>query len=236
MTGPGPRLMPTQAPPTMNGTVPVSSALSGLSTRTRPKGYVALAVALIVGLGALGYYFYTDAGAKTAVVVAAQDVPVGHLISRQDLTTTEVAGGVTAVAGGNLSSLLGQHASVTILKDTLVQRAMVTNGSTVMAGQSLVGVAVVPGQIPSSGLAPGDKVQVLQLPDKGASSGSGITPSPSSVAAGATLVQSATVFDVRANTTTAGGTLLTLVVPSADAFGVAQASNNGAIALVKVGG
>lgn len=237
MTGPGQRLMPQQAPPTMNGAGPGSSALSGLSTRTRPKGYAALAVALIIGLGALGYYFYTAAGAKTSVVVAAKDIPVGHTISRQDLTTTEVAGGVTAVAGGNLSSLLGQHASVKILKDTLVQRAMVTGGSTVKAGQSLVGVAAVPGQIPSSGLALGDKVQVLQLPDKGAnSSGSSTTPPSGSAAAGATLVQSATVFDVRANTTSAGGTLLTLLVPSADAFGVAQASNNGAIALVKVGG
>lgn len=219
----------------MNGTGPGSSPLAGLSTRTRPKGYAALAVALIVGFGALGYHFYTAAGAKTSVVVAAQDIPVGHTISRQDLTTTEVAGGVTAVAGGNLSSLLGQHASVKILKDTLVQRAMVTTGSTVTSGQSLVGVAVVPGQIPSSGLAPGDKVQVLQLPDKGASS-SGTTPTSGSAAAGATLVQSATVFDVRANPTSAGGTLLTLLVPAADAFGVAQASNNGAIALIKAGG
>jgi SAF domain len=233
MTGPGQRLMPQQAPPTTNGYRPGGVQGSPLSTRTRPKGYAALAVALIVGLGALGYYFYTTAGSKVAVVVAVQDIPVGHTITRDELSTVEVSGGVTAVAGGNLSSLVGQQAAVEILPNTLVQRSMVTTGSTVKAGQSLVGVAADPGQIPSSGLIPGDKVEVLQLSQKGTSS----APSSSgSAAAAAVLVPSATVYDVRPNTSTSGGTLLTLIVPSADSYGVAQASNNSLIALVKIGG
>jgi hypothetical protein len=231
MTGPGQRLMPQQAPPTTaNGHRPGLQG-TALPTRTRPKGYAALAVALIIGLGALGYHFYTTAGAKVSVVVAVKDIPVGHTIDRSDLRTTEVSGGVTAVGGGNLSSLIGQHAAVEILPNTLVQRAMVTNGSTVHSGQSLVGVAADPGQIPSSGLAPGDKVEVLQLPQKGTSGGSS-----GSAATQAVLVPSATVYDVRANPSTSGGTLLTLIVPSADSFGVAQASNNSLIALVKIGG
>ena len=230
MTGPGQRLMPQQATPSrLNGHRPGSVQAAGLSTRTRPKGYAALAVALIVGLGALGYYFYTTAGSKVAVVVATRDIPVGHTISRADLSTTQVSGGVTAVAGGHLSSLVGQHAAVEILPNTLVQRSMVTGGSTVKPGQSLVGVAADPGQIPSSGLVPGDRVEVLQLPQKG-TSGLG------SAAANAVLVPSATVYDVRPNTSTSGGTLLTLIVPAADSFGVAQASNSSLIALVKIGG
>ncbi len=231
-------MMPQQATPPMNGHRPGGLQAAALSTRTRPKGYAALAVALIVGLGALGYYFYTTAGAKVAVVVAVQDIPVGHTISRADLSTTEVSGGITAVAGANLSSLIGQHAAVEILPNTLVQRSMVTSGSTVGPGQSLVGVAADPGQIPSSGLEPGDKVQVLQLPQKGTTSGApnNSGSSTGSAAANAVLVPSATVYDVRLNTSSAGGTLLTLIVPSADSYGVAQASNNSLIALVKIGG
>lgn len=235
MTGPGQRLMPQQqtTPAAMNGHRTGLSAGSPLSTRTRPKGYAALAVALIIGLGALGYYFYTTAGSKVPVVVATHDIPVGQTISRSDLSTVEVSGAVTAVGAGNLSSLIGQHAAVEILPNTLVQRSMVTTGSTVKAGQSLVGVATLAGQIPSSGLAPGDKVQVLSLPQKN----TGAAPSTSSGAASAAvLVASATVFNVRANPTASGGTLLTLIVPSADAYGVAQASNNSLIALVKIGG
>jgi SAF domain len=192
-----------------------------------------LAVALIIGCGALGYYFYTTAGAKVPVVMATRDIPVGHTITRDDLTTVAVAGGVTAVAAANLSTLLGQQAAVEILPNTLVQRAMVTKDSGLAAGQGLVGLAAAPGQIPSSGLVPGDKVEVLQLPTKNAGPSSPSSGTPA--AAAAVLVPAATVYDVRANPSTSGGTLLTLVVPTAAAYGVAQASNNGLIALVKVG-
>jgi hypothetical protein len=205
---------------------------SGLSTRVRPKGYAALAVALLVGFGALGFWFYTSAGHKVPVVVAVRDIPLGHTIARGDLSTVEVAGGVTAVAGDHLSSLVGQTAAVAIVANTLVQRSMITTGSTLPAGAGLVGVAAAPGQIPSSGLSPGDTVEVLQLSQKGDA------PSASSpvVAGQAVLVKAATVFDVRANSSSSGGTLLTLVVPQTAAFGVAQASNAGLIALVTVGG
>lgn len=222
--------MPPAGAPKLNGHRPGGPG-SPLSTRTRPKGYAALAVALIIGLGALGYYFYTTAGAKVSVVVASHDISVGHTITRTDLSTVEVSGGVTAVGADNLRSLEGQSAAVGIKAHTPIQRSMVTTGSTLAAGQVLVGVAAAPGQIPSSGLIPGDKVEVLQLPDKNTSS----APSTSS-ASTAVLVPAATVYDVRPNPTSAGGTLLTLIVPSTAAFGVAQASNAQLIALVKVGG
>jgi len=225
--------MPQQTPPTMNGHRAGGLPAAALSTRSRPKGYLALAVALIVGLGALGYYFYTTAGSKTPVVVAVKDVPVGHTITRDDLGTVEVAGRVTAVAANHVDSLVGQQAAVEILADTLVQRAMVTTGSTVKPGEGLVGVSAAPGQIPSSGLNPGDKVDVLQLPVKGTTS----APSTSgSAASSSVLVKSATVYDVRADPASSGGTLLTLIVPQDAAFGVAQASNSALIALVLVGG
>ena len=233
MTGP-PRTVPTQAS-TANGHRNQPRLSTPLSTRTRPKGYAALAVALIVGCGALGYYFYTTAGAKVPVVMAKRDIPVGHTITRDDLTTVAVAGGVTAVAANNLSTLLGQHAAVEILPNTLVQRAMVTQSSGLARNQGLVGVAAAPGQIPSSGLVPGDKVEVLQLPTKNAAPSSPSSGGPAATAAAAVLVAVATVYDVRANPATSAGTLLTLVVPTVSAFGVAQASNDVLIAVVKVG-
>ena len=232
MTGPLQQRMPSAPPaaPSVNGSRPGKASQHGtqLPTRTRPKGYAALAVALLVGFGALGAWFYTSAGSKVPVVMAKNDIPVGHAIRRDDLTTVDVAGGVTAVGADHLSSLLGQRAAVEILPNTLVQRAMVTSGSPVAAGQGLVGVAAAPGQIPSSGLVPGDTVEVLQLPQKGVAA--------STSSASAVLVASATVFDVRPNTSSSGGTLLTLIVPTSAAFGVAQASNAGQIALVKLGG
>src|SRR4051794_41969298 len=99
MTGPGQRLLPQQTPPTMNGRRAGGLPAAALSTRSRPKGYLALAVALIVGLGALGYYFYTTAGSKTPVVVAGKDGPGGHTITRGGLGTGGGAGGVAAGGG-----------------------------------------------------------------------------------------------------------------------------------------
>lgn len=234
MTGPAQRMKPQQISAPTNGHRPGGVSGSPLTARTRPRGYAALAVALIIGLGALGYYLYTTAGSKVPVVVATRDIPVGHTITGADLGTVEVSGGVTAVAGGHLSSLLGQHAAVEIRPNTLVQRSMVTTGSTVKAGEGLVGVAAAPGQIPSSGLEPGDKVQVLSLPQKNNTAAS--SSATGSAASAAVLAPSATVYDIRANPSTAGGTLLTLIVPAGDAYGVAQASNSSLIALVEIGG
>jgi hypothetical protein len=228
MTDTGQRTMPRQSPPAANGHRAKLGLGSSLSTRQRPRGYAALAVALIVGLGALGYWFYSQAGAKVPVVVAVHDIHAGHVIARSDLSTVDVAGGVTAVAADHLSTLVGQTAAVEILPNTLVQQAMVTNSSPLTADQGLVGVATTPGQIPSSGLVPGDKVEVLALPEtNGSSSRSSASP---------VLVPSATVYDVRTNPSAAGGVLLTLVVPTSAAFAVESASNAGLIALVKVGG
>lgn len=237
MTGPLRQRTPSQAA-APNGHRPAPVAGSALSTRVRPRGYAALAVALIVGFGALGFWFYSSAGHKTPVVVAVRDIPVGHRITRDDLSTVEVSGGVTAVAGDHLSSLLGQPAAVAIQPNTLVQRSMVGAGASLPAGDGLVGVAAAAGQIPSSGLAPGDTVEVLQLTSKDAtpSDSSGVASGAGSDAASAVLVQSARVWDARGNSASAGGTLLTLVVPQSAAYAVAQASNAGLVALVKVGG
>jgi Flp pilus assembly protein CpaB len=235
MSGPLQQRVPTQAQQSPNSHWPTAGLAnpSTLSTKVRPKGYAALAVALLVGFGALGFWFYSSAGHKVPVVVATKDIPVGHTITRDELSTVEVSGGVTAVAGDHLSSLVGLSAAVEILPNTLVQRSMVTSGSTLPAtGDGLVGVSAAPGQVPSSGLSPGDKVEVLQLPQKGVASSS---PS-GDTSTQAVLVKSATVYDVRPNTSSSGGMLLTLVVPQDAAYGVAQASNAGSIALVKVGG
>jgi flagella basal body P-ring formation protein FlgA len=99
-----------------------------LPTRQRRPGLVALAIALIVGLAALGMYLYQQAGAKTPVLVVAREVPAGHVVARADLTAVSVAGPVTAVAAGHIDSVVGQTAAVDLLPNMLVQRSMLTRG------------------------------------------------------------------------------------------------------------
>jgi hypothetical protein len=180
---------------------------------------------LIVGLGVLGYWFYAQAAAKVPVLMAAREIPAGHVITSSDLTTVDVAGGVTAVAASHQSEVVGHTAAVAILPRTPVQLAMLATGSTLPAGQALVGVATAPGQIPSAGLAPGDTVVVLRLPQKTAAASSVSSPA----------LATATVYDARPDPAVEGGTLLTLVAPKTAAYPITAASDAGLIALVKVG-
>jgi hypothetical protein len=214
---------------TGHGALPVGRVGAPLPIRQKRPGYAALAVVLIVGLAALGAYFYSQAGKKVPVVVVTTRVPVGHTIERSDLSTVQVAGDVTAIGGANLNSVVGETAVVELLPNTLLQRAMVTSAPALTSSAAQVGVAVSPGQIPADGLNPGDTVQVLQLPVKNSASSSAVTAAPS------VLAEDATVYSSTSDPSRSGGTLLTLVVPRSAAGAVAVASNAGLIALIRVG-
>lgn len=200
-----------------------------LPVRQKRPGYAAIAIVLIVGLGALGAYFYSKAGEKTPVVVVTKDVPPGHRIARDDLSTVNVAGGVTAIAGSHLDSVVGQVAAVELLPNTLLQRAMVTSASPLPAGSSMVGVELKPGQMPAAGVTDGARVQVLQLPNKNTTSASS-SPQNATV-----LATSATVYDSASDPSQTGGMLITLIVSSDEAAPIAAAASAGLVALVQVG-
>lgn len=199
-----------------------------LPTRQKRPGLAALAIVLMVGLAALGAYFYTKAGQKTPVVEVVKHVPVGHVITRDDLSTLDVAGGVTAIAGSHLDSVVGKVAAVELLPNTLLQRAMVSDSSPFPAGSAMVGVELKPGQLPATGVNVGGSVQVLSLPSKDISAAKAGGQSPT------VLVDSAVVYATAPDPSATGGWLVTLVVPKADAAAIAAASSAGLVALVQV--
>ena len=57
-----------------------------------------------------------------------------QVISRSDLSTVDVAGDITAIAGANLESVVGERAAVALLPGTLLQRSMVTDADPIPAG------------------------------------------------------------------------------------------------------
>lgn len=205
--------------------VNVASLRLPLATRQRKPGYIALAVILIIGLAAAFGWFYQSSGAKAPVVVVIAPVAAGHPVLRQDLSTIDVSGGVVAVAGDHMDSVLGEIATVDLLPNTLLQRSMVTSADTLPSGDAQVGVALKGGQVPAEGLSPGDSVEIVALPDKGAT-GAGQSA--------AVLVSSAKVFAAVTDPAQVGGLLVTVTVPAASAVPVAQASGTGLVALVKV--
>lgn len=221
---------------TANGATParpaVRTPMGPLPTRERRPGYIALLVALIVGVAAVGAVLYSKAGTKTPVVVVVREVAQGHLLQRADLSTLTVSGDVTAIAGSGLSSVIGKTAAVELLPNTLLQRSMLTTAGPLASGQALVGVALDSGQLPADGLAAGDRVRVIQLPPKnavatGEGGGSG---APQAVV----LVATALVFSAHADPSNAGGTVVSLVVSTQESTEVAAASAAGLVALVQV--
>src|SRR5664279_4730292 len=199
---------------TLNGaaTVPPAGSPAGSPATVPPVGSPAGSPATVPPVG--------------SPAVVRTPLPTGQLITRSDLSTVDVAGDVTAIAGANLESVVGQRAAVGLLPEMVLQRSMVTDVDPTPAGVVQVGVAVKGGQLPADGLVPGDTVQVLRLP--AAASGGGAAAVPDVV------VDRATVFAAVPDPVQAGATLLTLLVPAGQAAAVAGASGAGAAALVKV--
>ena len=218
--------MSSSAPSSVTRSATSGRAGSPLPTRERRSGFVALGVVLIISLAAIGVWLYSTAGAKTSVVVMVRPVAAGHAITRDDVSTVAVAGGVTAIGGNHLESVIGQSAAVTLLPNMLLQRSMTTGTAGLDPQEAEVGVAVTSGQVPADGLAPGDTVRVVQLPSDNASA-----DASSSIQE---LVERAAVYAVRADPAQAGGTLLTLRVPAGQADAVAMASSVGKIAVIRV--
>jgi len=202
---------------------------SPLPTRQRRPGLAAVGLIVVLGMGAVFGWLYTTAGEKTPVVVMAREVPVGQVIERADLSTVDVAGAVTAIAGTNLSSAVGQRAAVGLIPGTLLQRGMLTSADPIPAGQVQVGVALKAGQLPADGVSAGDKVAAIRL--GGTAAGAQPTNAP---AAAAVLADAATVYSVRADPTQTGGSLVTLVVTPEQGLAIAEASSTGNAALIKV--
>lgn len=197
-----------------------------LRTRERRPGYIALLVALIVGLAAVAAMLYSKAGAKTPVVVVTRAVPAGHTVQREDLSTIAVGVDLDAIPARELSTAVGRTATVALLPHMLLQSAMLSTAGPLSAGQALVGVAVDAGQLPGDGLNPGDTVRVIQLPAKGAA--------PAGTGEDTVLAATARVFSAHANTQSAGGTVVSLIVTQAQADAVAAASASGLVALILV--
>ncbi|MBT0774276.1 hypothetical protein KIH74_35360 [Kineosporia sp. J2-2] len=166
------------------------------------------------------------AGVKTPVIVVAKRVPESVVITRADLTTVAVAGGVTAIPAEELENVVGRRAASTLEAGALLQPSGLAPKTETDAGQANVGVAVAAGLAPD-GLEPGDRVRVLQVPGKGSDTDSLSGP--------VTLAESALIVAVTQDSTGSGDLVVTVRVPAQSSGDVVLASSWGQVGLVQVG-
>jgi hypothetical protein len=122
---------------------------------------IGILLALLCGLAA--YWAVNRASTPRSVVVVTKDIAAGDVITEDALGTTLVTGGenLTTTPEGQLRDLVGERASVPMPAGSLATKAMTIPRISPREGQAIVGVALSPGQYPTSGLQRGDAVRLV---------------------------------------------------------------------------
>lgn len=198
-----------------------------LRPRQRQRSWV-LAGLVFVIVGALAVTLVVmRSGDKVSAIVMSRAVPVGHKITRADLTTEQISpGSLVTYAGNHMSKVIGKTAAVGLVKHQPLSPDMISNGIATPPGAAQVGVNVKPGQLPAGGVAIGDTVMVVLLPQP-SSSDTGPAAKPTVLAAAAPVVGSHSLD-------AGSGEVVTVQVVKEQAAQLAAASSNGLVALVKV--
>lgn len=226
--------------------------------RTR-RPFMALASVVVVFASIAGFAeLYASANHQVAVLIVTETIEQGQRISGGELgqTSANISSGVTPIPVSQASLLSGKRAAVTIPAGSLLTAGDVTVSQPIAAGDAVVGLALKAGQLPASGVEPGDQVMIVQTASPGSpldapsatndSSGANGTngSNDSNDANGANgdpgastgvLVPQAGVFDVEAppaNSSSEASQLVSVEVSSTVASAVSTAANADQVSLV----
>ncbi|MEU5436432.1 SAF domain-containing protein [Streptomyces sp. NPDC020719] len=222
----------TAAPASTAGQIPAQPGPPSVrwQARRRRPGVLALAAALIAA-GAVGnYWYWTQNGERTPVLVVARDVPAGTVIRDADLTEASVAldPALKAIRTGQRSQVVGKRAAVELMPGALLSPRQITSRTLVRADEQLVGLNLKPGQMPDSPLRTDDQVQVVftgdsTAPAAGKNDKAGQDSGPVTVQA--RIVRVGTKQD------STGQQVIDVAVPSADGPRLAVQAAAGTVAL-----
>jgi len=201
---------------------------------------VLIAASIAVFAGA-----YVRAGHQESVLVTANSVAQGQLLSPADLTTTRISlsSNVDAIPASEANAVVNRRVSVPLVAGTLLAPGDLTSNDSPPAGSAVVGVAIKSGQMPAEGIVPGDWVDVIMTgppgsPDVSMSTASSDsqTGSEEGVGPGAVLGSNILVTAVSAAPASSGpdSVVASLLVPRLLAPAMANASAAGQAALVIV--
>ena len=198
-----------------------------------------VAVLLMALFGLLAVVFYSRSSARDVVAVLAVEVTRGQELGPDMLRTAEVSSDdvLGFVAPADVASLYGQRALVAIPAGTPVTPALFVDNTALGPGESVVGLALTPGEYPSPFLSPGDHVSVVRTVRDSTELASAIgevgSGDETAASADFVLVRDAEVFDVQ-TLGTQGELFVSLRLSVGDGPLVAAADAAGAVRLVQV--
>jgi hypothetical protein len=196
---------------------------------------------------------YLKAGSQVSVLAVDRNVPQGQVLTAGDLTVVHIStsSGVSTVPVAEAPEVVGRRAAEPLEPDTLLTPSELVTSFSPPAGESIVGVALKEGQLPASGVAPGETVDVIltgtpgdpdsapaspdatgDLQDAGAAATTGAQPT----GAGTILVSDATVLEAAAAPASSGSDAIDVSLLTASTLAplVASASAADQVALVVV--
>lgn len=189
--------------------------------RRRPA-LAGLGLALVCLGGLAAAWIVTGMDSSTSVVVAARDVSRGQVIASEDLAEARVSGlgPSAAISGEALAATVGQTAATDLPAGMPVPPASVTTDPLPGPGQSIVGIKLAAGQMPTVDLLPGDQVRVVSTPRTQ-------DDPPASTPAGIEAVVASTSVDE-----ISGDTVVNVVLPEGQAPQVAALAATARAALI----
>lgn len=191
------------------------------------RGLIAAGVVLVLACGLGAGLLFENQGGKVSVIKVAKAVPAGHTIAAADLTTAQMASDdIPAYAGNHMSEVVGKTAAVGLVPGQILNKAMVTSRPATPSGYVVAGVSLKPGALPAGGVSSGDQVMVILLPSQTAGS--------SSSGSGATVLENSVRVSASSPSSDGTTTVVSLLIPKADAPQLAQANNAGLVSLSEV--
>ncbi|MFJ8158468.1 SAF domain-containing protein [Streptomyces sp. NPDC094468] len=154
-----------------------------VSARRRRPGVIALSLALIAAGGTGVAVLLLQVGNRMEVVTVVRDVPVGQILTEDDLGRASVAldPAVRAVRAGSVASVVGKRAAVELKPGSLLAPSQVTKDALVKAGEQLVPVGLEPKDVPATALVSGQPVRLVHVPAQGTADGIRSATAPATI-------------------------------------------------------
>ncbi|GLW68139.1 membrane protein [Kitasatospora phosalacinea] len=142
---------------------------------------LAMAAALIAAGGLGGAALYNSSGQRIAVLALARDVPMGQVITSDDLVVAHIAGdpALHPLDAQDLQGTVGLRATTDLKRGALLVRSDLTSDPATQPGQQIVGISAKRSQLPATRLQPGLQILIVNTPD----GGSGTTRTPETMTA-----------------------------------------------------
>jgi len=223
----------TAAGPRTNGQRTGERARSGIGRgpgRHRQLPLVVVGVLLVFGFALAFVDASLHLGSREEVLVVAQPVAAGQVLTSSDLRTARMStgSGLDVVLSGDEATVIGRRVAVPLVAGSVLTEGEVGNAPPVGSGSEVVAVGLKAGAYPPE-LAPGDRVQVVPVTSSSSSDGG-----TASVTGGSPVA--ATVLSVAtAPADSDTPTVFSLQVSTGDADEVAALAAAGQASLVEVG-